>query len=128
MGWVENTTPRPLYTRRKTGTYCTGGWVGPRAGLDRYGKSRPPPVTEPRTVQPVASRYIGCNIPASQVIYKYTVVILRVRYFCQITCQWHRRECLSDSHVESNTLTFLDLTTHPRSHSPNKYVAHNIQT
>ena len=25
-----------------TGTYCTGGWVGPRAGLDRCGKSRLP--------------------------------------------------------------------------------------
>jgi len=31
--------------------------VGPRAGLDRYGKSRPPPGFDPRTVQPVASRY-----------------------------------------------------------------------
>ena len=25
------------------GTHCTGGWVGPRVGLDRCGKSRPPP-------------------------------------------------------------------------------------
>jgi hypothetical protein len=24
-----------------TRTHCTGGWVGPRAGLDRCGKSRP---------------------------------------------------------------------------------------
>jgi hypothetical protein len=31
--------------------------VGPRAGLDRCGKSRPPPGFGPRTVQPVASRY-----------------------------------------------------------------------
>ena len=29
--------------------------MGPRAGLDRYGKSHPPP--GPRTLQPVASRY-----------------------------------------------------------------------
>ena len=28
-------------TRR--GSYCTGGWVGPRAGLDEWRKSRPPP-------------------------------------------------------------------------------------
>jgi hypothetical protein len=27
--------PAALYTRRKNpGTHCTGGWVGPRAGLD----------------------------------------------------------------------------------------------
>jgi len=31
--------------------------VGPRAGLDRRGKSRPPPGFDPQTVQPVASRY-----------------------------------------------------------------------
>jgi hypothetical protein len=27
----------------------TGGWVGPRAGLDGCGKSRPPPGFDPRT-------------------------------------------------------------------------------
>ena len=26
--------------RERPGTYCIGGWVGPRAGLDRCGKSR----------------------------------------------------------------------------------------
>ena len=31
--------------------------MGPRAGLDRCEKSRPPPGFDPRTVQPVASRY-----------------------------------------------------------------------
>jgi len=34
-----------------------GGWVGPRDGLERCGKSRPRPGFDPRTVQPVASRY-----------------------------------------------------------------------
>jgi hypothetical protein len=40
-GWVVSTTPRPLYPRERPGTYCTGGWVGPRAGLDVCKKSRP---------------------------------------------------------------------------------------
>jgi len=31
--------------------------VGPRAGLDRCRKSRPPLGFDPRTIQPVASRY-----------------------------------------------------------------------
>jgi hypothetical protein len=31
---------RPL-PQEGSGTHCTGGWVGPRAGLDRCGKSRP---------------------------------------------------------------------------------------
>ena len=56
-GW---STPRPSsFTPRakKPDTHSTGGWVFPRAGLDRYGKSRPTLGFDPRTVQPVASRY-----------------------------------------------------------------------
>ena len=34
-------THRPLYPRERPGTHCIGGWVGPRADLDRCGKSRP---------------------------------------------------------------------------------------
>jgi hypothetical protein len=41
MGWVVNATPRPLYPRERPTTYCVGGWVGPRIGLDGCGKSRP---------------------------------------------------------------------------------------
>jgi len=40
--WVVNAKPRPLYPRERPGTHCVGGWVGPRAGLDRCGKSRLP--------------------------------------------------------------------------------------
>jgi len=43
--------------REIPGTDCIGGWVGLRAGLDRCGKCRPPPKFDPRTAQPVASRY-----------------------------------------------------------------------
>jgi hypothetical protein len=41
MGWVVNTTPRPLYPRQIPGTHCIGGGVGARAGLDACRKSRP---------------------------------------------------------------------------------------
>ena len=41
-GWGVSVTPRPLFTPpERPGTHCTGDWVGPRAGLDRIGKSRP---------------------------------------------------------------------------------------
>jgi hypothetical protein len=40
-GWVVSTTARPLYTWERPGTHCTGGSVGPRAGLDMCEKSRP---------------------------------------------------------------------------------------
>ena len=56
-GGGKASRPAALYPRERPGIHCTGGWVGPRAGLDWCGKSRPPPGFDPRTVQPVASRY-----------------------------------------------------------------------
>jgi hypothetical protein len=61
---VVSVTPRPRFTpgERTTGTHCTGGWVGPRAGLDteaagkilcpRRGSNPDRPV-----VQPVVRHY-----------------------------------------------------------------------
>jgi hypothetical protein len=49
--------PVMLYPLERPGTHCTGGWVGPSVGLDRYGKSRLPPGFDPRTVQPDVRRY-----------------------------------------------------------------------
>ena len=43
--------------------------MGPRAGLDGCGKSRPPPGFDPRTVQPVASRYTAYIAQRVVVIY-----------------------------------------------------------
>jgi len=37
--------------------HCIGGWVGPRAGLDGCGKSRPQPGFDTRNVAPIKSRY-----------------------------------------------------------------------
>jgi hypothetical protein len=35
-GWMVSVTPRPRFTpgERTSGTHCTGGWMGSRAGLD----------------------------------------------------------------------------------------------
>jgi hypothetical protein len=69
MVWVVKTTPRPLYFRETPGTHCIGGWVGPTAGLDWYGKSSSPPGFDRRTIQAVASRYtlpLQCILPCKQ--------------------------------------------------------------
>ena len=42
--------PAAFYPQERPGTNCTEGFVGARAGLDRCGKSRPPPGFDPRTV------------------------------------------------------------------------------
>jgi hypothetical protein len=40
-GSGQHHAPVALPPRKRTGTHCIGGWVGPRAGLDGCGKSRP---------------------------------------------------------------------------------------
>jgi hypothetical protein len=67
--WVVSFTPLPLYLQeRAPGTHCIGGWVDPRAGLDDMAKWKflTLPGLELRlsVVQPVASRYTDCAIPA----------------------------------------------------------------
>ena len=48
--------PGPTLPPGKTPAHCTGGWVGPRAGLDGWKISPPPPPGfDPRTVQPVVA-------------------------------------------------------------------------
>jgi hypothetical protein len=43
-GWVVSVTPKPRFTpgERTSGTHCTGGWVGPRAGLDAEARGKIP--------------------------------------------------------------------------------------
>ena len=45
------------FGRFTPGRHLIGDRVGLTAGLDRCGKSRPPPRFAPRTIEPVASRY-----------------------------------------------------------------------
>ena len=60
---VYRHAPAALPLGKRPDTHCTEGWVGSRAGLHGCGKS-PPPLAgfDPRTVQPVASRYIDYAI------------------------------------------------------------------
>jgi hypothetical protein len=46
------------------GTHCTGGRLGPRAGLDACGKFRLHWDFNPWTIQPTASHYTDCAILA----------------------------------------------------------------
>jgi hypothetical protein len=57
MVWVVSASYGPLYPRERPGTYCIGGRVDLRAGLDGCGKSPSPPGFDSWTVQPVKSRY-----------------------------------------------------------------------
>ena len=51
----QHHAPAVLPPEKSPGTYCTGGWVGPRAGLDGYREEK---IFCPyRGSNPVASRY-----------------------------------------------------------------------
>jgi len=59
VGGQQN-SPAALSHGKRPGNHCTGDWVGPSTGLDGRGKFPPPPGFDPRTVQPVESRYTDC--------------------------------------------------------------------
>ena len=49
--------PALLYPRERRGTHCTGGWVGAPWLVWTGAENLAPLGLDPRTVQPVASRY-----------------------------------------------------------------------
>jgi hypothetical protein len=73
MGWVVSVTPRPRFT---PGTHCTGGWVGPRAGLDTEARGK---ILCPcrgsnfdlPVVQPVVRHYTVWAIKKSTTVYRF---------------------------------------------------------
>jgi hypothetical protein len=78
---MVSTTLRPLYPQERTGTHCTGGWVGPRAGLEVCEKSRSHRdffffffllTTLSPDLQPVAGRYTDWAIPAPYLTRTYS--------------------------------------------------------
>ena len=79
-GWVVNATPRPLYPRKRDPIPSVQevGWAS-QSRSGRVGKISPPrPGFDPRTVQPVASFYTDCDIPAN--LLDTTCLIQLARY------------------------------------------------
>ena len=54
---VQRHAPATLPSRKRPGTHCTEGWVGPRAGLDGCGKYRPIGIRSPDRPAPSKSLY-----------------------------------------------------------------------
>jgi len=94
---VVNFTPRPIYPLEKnTGTLQTGGWVGPRVGLDVLyirKKSLASAEFERRTVQPVAKLlyrlpYCGSHVtdarPIIPSIRIWTILFQNIAAICSL--------------------------------------------
>ena len=97
--------PRPLFIpRKRPGINCTGGWVDPRAGVDRCGKSRLPPGFDPRTVQPVASRYTDyATRPTKNTVGTSKTIAQRTRVCVEHSSTWSlfAAECMLLLHLPS---------------------------
>ena len=72
MGWVA--TPRPgRFTSGKTRYFLYRRLGGRQGRSERVRKISPPPGLDPRTFQPVASRYNVWAIPAPDILNNRTV-------------------------------------------------------
>ena len=106
-------------------------WVGTSAGLHGCGKSRPPTRFDRRTVQLVASPYIGCYIPAHLKV-TYLAIINSVQatktYKVGEICLRGTPPCASVNyairavHTEyTDTRAAVGSATHYVTHSRNRY-------
>jgi len=59
-GWGVSVTPRPLFNPGKTRYPLYRSLGGPQGQSGQVGKNSPPPGFDPRTSQPVVSRYTLC--------------------------------------------------------------------
>jgi hypothetical protein len=53
--------PAAIYPQERPGIHCKGGWLGPRAGLDRCGKCRPHRDSIPGPSSPYFLAVCFCN-------------------------------------------------------------------
>jgi hypothetical protein len=101
-GWVVSVTPRPRSSpgERTPGTHCTGGWVGPRAGLDTEVRGK---IISP---QPWIERWSPSRTTRSHKIFAihkiYVLISLNIKYIVLVT-DW----LTHSAHIK---LTVPDLT------------------
>jgi hypothetical protein len=124
---VVNATLRPIYSLERPGTHYIGGWVGLRAGLEMYGKSRPPPGFDPRTVQLLASRYTDYAIPALRLLFLYKAFLITITdrmCVCEFECalsnlhkshfpnrrqpNYISQKCLKTGQTQTQMTTYVD--------------------
>jgi hypothetical protein len=97
-----------LYSRERPGIHCMGGWVGPRGRSGRVRKISPTPWFDPRTVQPVASRYTGWAIAVPSFTYfNYSVLLLDLHILWCVLLDLHILWCVCFVGFTSFTLSYF---------------------
>ena len=105
MACGASTTPRPLYLREKIRYPSYRRLGGPQGRSGRVRKISPPPGFDPRTVQPVASRYTDWAIPSSATTVTETIPVqntIKLTISIQIhQKQWAKQEQLKYRNVSA---------------------------
>jgi hypothetical protein len=105
--WVVRFTPRPLcFQRKNPGTHWTGGWVGPRAGLEVMAKIKILPRRGPNPGLPAQhqSRY-RATIPTLKVEQTWSVA-----NNVTMSTRNERRVSISVNEIYSVTLLLSELS------------------
>jgi hypothetical protein len=105
MGRVISAKPRALYPREWPSIHCIGGWVSSRAGLDGWGKSRPPAGFDARTVLPVAVAIPTHSLSLSVILISSSQLHLPFSFFNQ--------NCVNTSNATQVYYTFRHITPLP---------------
>jgi hypothetical protein len=93
-GLVVSTKPRPLYPRERPGTNCTGGWVGPNAGLDVCENLTPTGIRSPDLPARIQSLYrLSYPGPASP----QRVDIYSPTYTASNSVNFHLNPCCNEN-------------------------------
>ena len=74
-GWGVSVTPRPLFTPGKTRYPLYRRLCGPQGRFGQVRKISPPPGFDPRTVQPVASRYTDWATWLTYIILRLSLIV-----------------------------------------------------
>jgi hypothetical protein len=107
---VVSVTPRPRFAPRERtpGTHCTGGWVGPRAGLDTEARGKIfCPCRGSNPGRPVRSQTLYC------LSYKQTIPAFtwkdweKPRKICQDSCSPGRNLSQGPSEYEAGVLVTM---------------------
>ena len=84
--------PAALYPRERPGTHCTGSWVGPRAGLYRCGKSRPPLGFDPRTVSARSQSLYRLRYPAQPAVVYLYLKYIHIKFYIVLLTAYNIRD------------------------------------
>ena len=115
-----------LPPKKRPGTHCTRGWVGPRPGLEGCEKSRFQGL-DPRTVQDVASTYTDYAVPTQSFLSNNIRSRCLSKHFISLSVRDHLSKPCRAEHTGAPTLLSGNFSVQHRTCITDYRGAHYIQ-